>query len=211
MCRRWGWLSIGLAAQLTWAADLGTWGDLYPVSEPDMLTLITQRLEQLQQSGAWDKEMQAFKERVVKHSQRPTPVEGITTATQYTSRYFDPSVQLAEDIRDDQGRIFARRGEVINPLKTVPFMQTLYFIDADSPAQVAWMKRQKPATMLFKIILVKGDIPAASAALDSRIYFDQNGALCQRLGITSVPARVTPAPSGLRLHIETFAPEDTGQ
>ncbi len=211
MRRRWGWLGVCWVAQVACAADLGTWGDLYPVAEQDMLTLITQRLAQLQKSGAWDKEMQAFKKRVITHSQRPVPVEGITTATHYASRYFDPSVQLSEDLRDDQGRLFARRGEVINPLKTVPFMQTLYFIDADSPAQVAWVKRQKPATLLFKIILVKGDIPAASAALDSRVYFDQNGALCQRLGITSVPARVTPAPSGLRLHIETFAPEDTAQ
>lgn len=40
--------------------------------------------------------------------------------------------------------MFARKGDVLNPLKTVPFMQTLYFIDGDDPDQVAWMKRQVP-------------------------------------------------------------------
>nr|MDZ9668801.1 conjugal transfer protein TraW [Escherichia coli] len=39
----------GLIALLIWgqsvtAADLGTWGDLWPVKEPDMLTVIMQRL-----------------------------------------------------------------------------------------------------------------------------------------------------------------------
>ena len=42
----------GLIALLIWgqsvaAADLGTWGDLWPVKEPDMLTVIMQRLTAL--------------------------------------------------------------------------------------------------------------------------------------------------------------------
>ncbi|MDM9306753.1 conjugal transfer protein TraW, partial [Klebsiella quasipneumoniae subsp. similipneumoniae] len=42
-----------LLSPLTQAADLGTWGDLWPVREQDMLELITQRLQGLQQSGQW--------------------------------------------------------------------------------------------------------------------------------------------------------------
>lgn len=57
---------------------------------------------------------------------------------------------------------------------------------------------------MSKIILVRGSVPDTSAALDSRIYFDQNGVLSKRFGLTSVPARITPAPSGERLNIETF-------
>ncbi|HIF6242875.1 TPA: hypothetical protein ACX3KA_005300, partial [Raoultella ornithinolytica] len=36
---------------------------------------------------------------------------------------------------------------------------------------------------------------------------DQNGVLSQRFGLTTVPARITPAPSGERLNIETFPPD----
>lgn len=48
----------GLIALLVWgqsvaAADLGTWGDLWPVKEPDMLTVIMQRLTALEQSERW--------------------------------------------------------------------------------------------------------------------------------------------------------------
>jgi hypothetical protein len=51
--------------------------------------------------------------------------------------------------------VFAHQGELINPLKTVPFMQTLYFINGDDPDQIAWMKRQVPETLMSKIILVR--------------------------------------------------------
>lgn len=48
---RWGGLGLCFLTQVGMAADLGTWGDLYPVAEKDMLSLITSRLEQLQRSG----------------------------------------------------------------------------------------------------------------------------------------------------------------
>lgn len=197
-------LASCLLSPLTQAADLGTWGDLWPVREQDMLQLITQRLQTLQTTGKWDQTMDEFKQRVIENSQRPVPVEGIKRAEKYEQRWFDPSIRLTEDLKDNEGRVFARKGEVVNPLKTVPFVQTLYFINGDDADQVAWMKRQVPETLMSKIILVRGSVPETSAALDSRIYFDQNGALSQRFGLTTAPARITPAPSGERLNIETF-------
>jgi len=201
------YLLVGcLLSPLTQAADLGTWGDLWPVREQDMLQLITQRLQTLQTTGKWDQTMDEFKQRVIENSQRPAPVEGIKRAEKYEQRWFDPSIRLTEDLKDNKGRVFARKGDVVNPLKTVPFVQTLYFINGDDADQIAWMKRQVPETLMSKIILVRGSVPETSAVLDSRIYFDQNGVLSQRFGLTTVPARITPAPSGERLNIETFPP-----
>lgn len=124
-------LAACLVSPLTQAADLGTWGDLWPVREQDMLQLITQRLQSLQSSGQWDQTMDAFKQRVIENSQRPAPVEGIKRAEKYEQRWFDPSIRLTEDLKDNEGRVFARKGDVVNPLKTVPFVQTLYFINGD--------------------------------------------------------------------------------
>ncbi|HBK9572972.1 TPA: conjugal transfer protein TraW, partial [Escherichia coli] len=47
-------------------------------------------------------------------------------------------------------------------------------------------------------------------ALDSRIYFDQNGVLCQRLGIDQVPARVSAVPGDRFLKVE-FIPAEEGR
>lgn len=100
----------GLIALLIWgqsvaAADLGTWGDLWPVKEPDMLTVIMQRLTALEQSGEMGRKMDAFKERVIRNSLRPPAVPGIGRTEKYGSRLFDPSVRLAADIRDNEGRV----------------------------------------------------------------------------------------------------------
>lgn len=93
----------GLIALLIWgqsvaAADLGTWGDLWPVKEPDMLTVIMQRLTALEQSGEMGRKMDAFKERVIRNSLRPPAVPGIGRTEKYGSRLFDPSVRLAADM-----------------------------------------------------------------------------------------------------------------
>lgn len=106
--------------------------------------------------------------------------------------------------------VFARQGEVMNPLQYVPFNQTLYFINGDDPAQVAWMKRQTPPILESKIILVQGSIPEMQKSLDSRVYFDQNGVLCQRLGIDQVPARVSAVPGDRFLKVE-FIPAEEGR
>ncbi|EPR0422788.1 type-F conjugative transfer system protein TraW [Enterobacter hormaechei] len=203
-------LSMMLLSSVTAASDLGTWGDLWPVAEPDMLTVIEQRLQALKQSGEMDKKMDDFKERVVRNSQRPPAVAGITRAVRYEKRWFDPSVRVNRDLADGHGNVFARAGQVFNPLAVVPFNQTLLFIDGDDPDQLAWVRRQKPATLVSRIILVRGNIPQTSGALDSRIFFDQNGVLTARFGINQVPARVTAAPSGLRLQVEIIPPLLTG-
>lgn len=199
-------LAVCVVSPVVPAADLGTWGDLWPVQEQDMLSLITQRLDALEESGRWGHEMGIFRDRVVANSQRPDPVEGIKKADKYEQRWFDPSIRLTADLRGQNGVLFARKGQIINPLIMVPFLQTLYFIDGDDPDQLKWIKRQVPNTLLSKIILIKGSVPATSSLLDHRIYFDQHGVLSQRFGLTSVPARITPAPSGARLNIEYVPP-----
>lgn len=193
------------------AVDFGTTGDLWPVVEQDMLTLIEQRLRVAVDSGAWGREMSAFKLRVIANSQRPMPVAGISVTQPYEEKFFDPSVRLSADVKDEQGRVFAHAGEIINPLYTVPFAQTLYFIDGDDPRQLDWMRAQRPDTLQYKIILVKGNIPAVSTALDARIYFDQGGVLSEKFGLKTVPVRITAASSGLRLRIESFPPEVQGE
>lgn len=201
-------LSLSLLSGMAVAKDFGRLGDQWPVLETDMLDFMQSQMQSRVDDGSWGREMDAFKQRVERNSQRPAPVEGLANSERYEERFFDPSVQLSADLKDDKGRVFARKGEVINPLATVPFVQTLYFIDGDDPQQVAWMKAQTPETLMVKIILVKGDIPQTSERLDSRIYFDQGGALSRRFGLTTVPVRITAAPSGLRLRIESIPADD---
>lgn len=109
----------GLIALLIWgqsvaAADLGTWGDLWPVKEPDMLRVIMQRLTALEQSGEMGRKMDAFKERVIRNSLRPPAVPGIGRTEKYGSRLFDPSVRLAADIRDNERRVLDHANRILH-------------------------------------------------------------------------------------------------
>lgn len=184
--RMWCGLLISLPLA---AKDLGVQGDLWPVQEQSMLSLIHQRLESMEASGQLAEMQTQFKERVVQNTLRPKPVEGLQTDTRSHTHRVDPTVSVTADMADQNGRIFARKGQRINPLDTVSLAGPLYFLDADDERQVAWFKQQ-PAELNRKVILVGGNIRDATKALNTRIYFDQDGTLSRRFGLTWIPAVV---------------------
>jgi conjugal transfer pilus assembly protein TraW len=189
------------------AKDLGTWGDIYPVAEPDLLDTLHGRLSEMEKSGELAQRQAELRDAVTQSALRPAPVAGIGRADAHRTRFADPTFTVPEDIVTRDGAVIARRGDRVNPLVSLPFTQTLWFIDADDARQVAWVKRQAAGTA-SKIILVKGSVRAAADALDVRVYFDQQGALSRRFGLTAVPARVTAAPDGLRLQVDEYAEEE---
>ena len=178
------------------AKNLGVQGAIYSIAEPDLLAAIYQKLTFLQKSGALAHAQQAVMARVKQHLLRPTPVLGVddiakgTVTQQYA---FDPSIVLQTDIVDAGGRVIAKRGTRINPLAYRRFDEQLLFIKGENARELAWAKKML-ATVApqkkIKIILVSGDIAAATQKLEHRIYFDQRGALCQRFHIRRTPTRL---------------------
>ncbi|EHD1641340.1 TPA: type-F conjugative transfer system protein TraW [Escherichia coli] len=184
------WMWCGLLISLPLAAkDLGVQGDLWPVQEQSMLSMIKQRLKSMEASGELADMQAQFKERVVQNTLRPKSVEGLQTDTQSHTHRVDPTVSVAADMADQNGRLFARKGQRINPLETVSLPGPLYFLDADDKRQTDWLKQQ-PVELNRKVILVKGNIREATRALNTRIYFDQDGTLSRRFGLTWIPAVV---------------------
>lgn len=173
------------------AKELGVWGDVWPVQEQSMLTFIQSRLKQLDDTGDIAQMQQDFKDRVIANTLRPTPVEGLVTDTESHTLWYDPTFTVQGDYADHRGVVFAKHGERVNPLETVALGQTLYFLDADDPRQVAWMQAQKPTTLRYKVILTGGDIKVATEQLNTRIYFDQKGSLTRQLGMKYLPAVVS--------------------
>ncbi|MGK4836753.1 type-F conjugative transfer system protein TraW, partial [Salmonella enterica] len=74
------------------------------------------------------------------------------------------------------GQVFARKGQWVNPMDTVSLPGPLYFLDADDRRQTDCLKQQ-PAELNRKVILVSGNIREDTKALDTLVYFDQNGIL----------------------------------
>ncbi|MDV0787442.1 type-F conjugative transfer system protein TraW [Citrobacter amalonaticus] len=173
------------------AKDLGTWGNVFEPAEQDMLTFIQSRLKGMEQSGELERLQREATERVKEHAVRPTPVEGLSPATEYRSFSWDPTFTVKETITDMKGNVIARKGDKVNPLDKVPFSQVLYFIDGDDKKQLEWTRQQIASQTDFKIILVKGNIKETSDALNERIFFDQSGVLTRKFGFEHIPARIS--------------------
>lgn len=173
------------------AKDLGIWGNVFEPAEQDMLLFIQSRLQGMEQSGELDRLREEATERVKKHAVRPTPVEGLSPATDYRAFSFDPTFTVRETITDTQGNLIARKGDQVNPLDKVPYNQVLFFIDGDDKEQLAWVKKQIAGQVSFKVILMNGNIKDVSDALDERIFFDQAGVLTRKFGFERIPARIS--------------------
>ena len=109
---------------------------------------------------------------------------------------------MQTDLKDHQGRVFAKKGTKINPLETVNLSHNLIFFDGDDEEQVAWAKEkfsESIKTNSIRLILIKGAPLKLAEELNIPVYFDQGG-LTQKLGIHHVPAVV--AQENLKLKIE---------
>ncbi len=157
-------LGVPIACSDT-AGDLGVIGRLYPISEPDLLAVIQQRLQQLPLQTLLQQGYSAARARAA------TP-PGIRL----------PVVQQA-----------ATRAATLIPT-ALPHgrdsTRQLLFIDGTDARQLRLAERQlREAAGRIKLVLVAG----APLALRSRgipAWFDQQGALTRRLGIQRVPALV---------------------
>ncbi len=192
------------------ARDYGVAGALFPLVEPDLLATIHARLTTLEQTGATRRLNAELQRRSIARVNRPAPVEGLTRAEAARSWLFDPTIELADDIADDKGRLIMARGTRVNPLDSVALRQALVFFDGDDPAQLAWALARatnKPAgDRPAKLILVRGAPLELMRARRTRFYFDQGGTLIRHFAISALPALVEQHGRQLKISEIALAP-----
>lgn len=171
------------------AGDLGTYGEVWPIAEPDLLSTIKARLERAAASGELDRLNAGFAARAKAKIMRPDPVAGVGPALEDRSWDYDPSIAIDRDIADLKGNVIARAGRRVNPLDSVSLPRALVFIDGDDPAELEWGLAQG-GDAKAAIILVKGSPFEVMKQRKRRVYFDQEGRLTARFGIRATPARV---------------------
>ena len=194
-------LLLASLATLAWAEDLGTIGPTYAIEEPNLLTAIERQLRAKQKNGELARLEAEAKRRIVDAIEHPAPLPGITRTERPRSFYFDPSIVVAENITDPKGNLLVAAGTRQNPLAVVSLSKRLLFFDGRDQAQVAWA-HEAIARFEGKVkpILVGGSYLALMQRWQLPVYFDQQGALTRKLGITHVPALVSQ--EGLRLRID---------
>lgn len=169
------------------AKELGVIGNVWKIKERNLIEVMKERLSQKFNNQTEEEIKKELQQQVEEKALRPDPVMGIIKAKETRIRYFDPSFTLTKDISDNNGVVFARKGQVINPFDITNFTQTLIFIDADDMEQVNWVRNFQPKTLRSKIILVNGNVRDTEILLDKQIFFDQMGELTERFDIRKVP------------------------
>ena len=197
-------LGLMLGATGARAMDLGVIGPTYEISEPHLLQMIEQRLRAKERSGELGRLEAQVRERGIATVKNPPPVTGLRATETVRTFYFDPIFTLDRNILGPQGELLFAAGTRKNPLEVVSLSRHLLFFDARDPRQVG---RARQLIALYqgrvKPILVGGAYLDLMQSWHLPVYYDQQGLLTRRLGITQVPALVSQ--DGLRLRIDELA------
>lgn len=181
-----------LLVNVAQAKDLGVRGIIYPVIEKDLLSMIHQRLADMQESGEFEKINQEIVSIAKEKISRPDGVIGITSATKNKEWIFDPTWTVTKNIFDHKGQLVASKGQTVNPLNLVSLNEVLVFVNSDSKKEMKYIKNTVlPNADNVKIILINGSILEATKELNIPVYFDQKGVLVNRFGIEHSPAIVS--------------------
>ncbi|MCU0920958.1 MAG: type-F conjugative transfer system protein TraW [Burkholderiaceae bacterium] len=189
-----------LACSLGQAENLGRIGPTYPIAEQNLLDHIMARLREKERRGELAKFEQLARTRASQSVLNPKPVPGLRLSETPRTYYFDPSFTLDRNIVDETGAVLFAAGLRKNPLDVVSLSKHLLFFDARDLRQVAkareliarYQGRVKP-------ILVGGSYIDLMKAWKTPVYYDQEGTLVRKLGITGVPAIVSQEGSRLRI------------
>ena len=126
------------------AKDLGVRGATWPVAEPDLLEQIEARLLEMERSGELARLETQARANARRKLEEPDPVPGIAPATRERTRWFDPAITVARDIRAPDGTLIAGAGVRVNPLERMTLARDLLFVDGRREAEIAWaLARQK--------------------------------------------------------------------
>lgn len=183
------------------AEDIGKIGNTYAIAERNLIEIFKARAQAKVADGTWQRLMDKQRDKMKDYAERPIGKK-LPRALQYSVRYFDPTIELEQNISDAEGKILYPKGTKINPLDYREYKRTLCFFDGDDKRQVEWAKSYCLDPINARAILVNGPILDLSKQLDARLFFDQYGVLVRHFGIRAVPTVVRQ--SGRVFAIEEF-------
>lgn len=193
-----------MVSSMVEAQDIGILGKQYPFAEQDFAEVLLGKVRDAVNSGLWDEQTKAQKQKVYAYLERPTGRK-LPSATEDTTHFVDPSYSLPQAVLDEKGRVLYPAGFTFNPLLYMRWDKRFCFIDADQSLQIQWAKAQCQEPVHDRVVLVSGAYLATQKTMPFPVYFDQYGKLSERFLIQSVPALVYQEDEYIR--VDTYALE----
>lgn len=185
-------LAISLTLSgLSYAEDLGKYGSVWAIAEPDAIESIKNKIRKMEKDGSLRKRQEEYRDRSLAGIKNPSPLPGISSAKEYRSWDYDPTYTYENAMKDETGKIIVPAGTKLNPLDYQPLGKRLLFIDGRDGSQVAYARKLAKGNPDDKVILTAGSFIDLSRDFGRRVYFDQRGILTKHFGIHYVPAMIT--------------------
>ncbi len=168
------------------AHNLGRYGAVYPILEPDFLQEIQEKMSKIDYSKLYDPKKMEKKIRYWK----PQQLAKKPRAEKPRVRLVDMTWTLDFDIPDGKGGILYPKGYKVNPLDYITYPGILVFIDASDNEQVEWFKKSPYfSDMRVHLILTDNDkdIIDLSNKLKRPVFYAMRG-IAERLQIEYVPS-----------------------
>lgn len=196
---------------MAWAEDLGTRGRTVPVDR-DARQQMKDRIREKEANGDLARFWRDYQGKVVDAVKHPAPL-GVPSDARFRTELHQLLFVLPQDYLDQTGKVVARRGTVIEPLKIQPLTSGLIFIDGRDESQIQYALAAGRKERL-KIVLTAG------SPYDLRVrfrnvmwngsptvpfYFDQRKLIINQLQrlygvqLRSVPAKLTQQGSQLQI------------
>lgn len=203
---------LALSVLATKAEDLGVKNKTYAPGR-DAREQLKDQIRAKQKSGQLDQFWNDYRSKTIDAIKNPAPL-GLPTRFEFSSQLRDLKFALPQDYRDDKGRIVARKGQIIEPLKIQPLIYGLIFIDGRDQNQVEYAIAAGRKERL-KIVLTAGSPYALRVKYKDAewngtktipFYFDQRKMIINQLhslyqvDINTVPVKLTQ--SGSQLLVE---------
>lgn len=171
-------------------------GPVWPIAEEDLrttiMTRVRERLPELQDR--------------LENSLRTYRAPSVPRPTTDTARTLlvDPSITVDTDVVTPGGRLIARAGDRVNPLRALPLLRTYLIINAADPRQLAWAARHVEAARprAATVLLTEGNLQTAAEVLPpGTTLFPAPTDLFARFPIESVPARLSRTLDQIRIDL----------
>lgn len=188
--------------------DFGIQGPTKPVIERNLLDDIQLKLSRV--------DFDAKKKAAVDNFWKKQNFVSLPQARKSESWYIDPTVKVTNDIVNSQGEVLARKGDIINPLASVPALNTYVLFNARDLKQLQWADRQRVSgTLIGTVMFMSSELDKEKGwdhLSNLRKHFKQEiyllpKEMVERFNITSLPVIVSTDLNRKMLKVEQFAME----
>ena len=189
MCRITSTIFLSLTALFLVSApvsgrDLGRYGAVYPIVEPDALAEMKKKAARVDWGKYLDREKMARKIREYK----PKELAKLPAARRERAFLADMSYTLDMDIPDGKGGILYPKGYTFNPLDYVNLERTLVIINGNDKRQVEWFRNSLwNKDMNAMLLLTDGSYYTLGERLKRPVFYADR-LLVTRLRLQAVPS-----------------------